>query len=229
MPPKKRKAAAAAATAVSSVPPAKKARNGNSLNIDDESPKSTPSGRPKRMTSNDTPQYNFTRTRNTTDAAGNKDESTKAGAATSALKATGEIPSRGRGRPPKDVPLEAAESISTTKGRGRGRPSKVSSTPTAGPAPTTHHHHQKRHPKEWNRCCQQQLQGHPYSTKYQSARWIYGQCSQTTIISDCLHPCKEAGQQTSPREAWQTKLKDRKQRRGWSDCGQPCCRGQSFT
>ena len=134
MPPKKRKVAGAAASA--STQPAKKARTGDAAVFDDESHASNPSGRPKRSTSNEEPQYNFTRRHNTT-ATQNGDKSAQGSTAAVTPKATSEVPKRGRGRPPKVSPPVVEESAPAVMKRGRGRPPKVSSNSTGDLAPAT--------------------------------------------------------------------------------------------
>ena len=84
MPPKKREAAAVAP--ISANPPlAKKVRIGSTSVIDDENfvdgpstrSNSTPAGRPKRATANDSPQYNFVQTRDSTGSQSTKLTTTK--------------------------------------------------------------------------------------------------------------------------------------------------------
>lgn len=115
MPRQKRKAAAAPVPTVASATPArKKVRIGDQSVIDeDNSRTSTPgsSGRLRRSTSNENPQYNFTRIRapNSATAAGR-------GKGKAASVATVALPKRGRGRPPKkaqavEVEVEDEEQI----------------------------------------------------------------------------------------------------------------------
>jgi hypothetical protein len=127
MPPKKRKAAATAANAISDQP-AKKVRIGETANID-EATEANPSGRRRRSTSNDKPQYNFTRKRGAA-----KPEANSTNADTTSTP-DGEV-KRGRGRPRKTLTPEPEKAATARRGilkNGRGKaaagPSKPS-TPT---------------------------------------------------------------------------------------------------
>jgi hypothetical protein len=127
MPPKKRKAAAAATTAISDQP-SKKVRIGDASNID-QATEARPSGRRRRSTSNDKPQYNFSRKRG---ADRTEKNSTNADTASTTR---GEV-KRGRGRPRKTLTPEPEKATTARRGiikNGKGKaaagPSKTS-TPT---------------------------------------------------------------------------------------------------
>lgn len=122
MPPKKRKAPAAA---ISAAQRSKRVRIGDTSTIDDPPQASTPTRR-RRSTSNDNPQYNFTRKKATT-----KSEDTARNVPAEAAQ-TGEV-KRGRGRPRKINSPEPEEAAPARRGilkTGRGKPS-ATRTPTA--------------------------------------------------------------------------------------------------
>jgi hypothetical protein len=127
MPPKKRKAAAAAATVISDQP-SKKVRIGDASNID-QATEASPSGRHRRSTSNEKPQYNFTRKRGAAKAEENSMNADTASTQNGEMK-------RGRGRPRKTLTPEPEKATTARRGilkNGKGKaaagPSKTS-TPT---------------------------------------------------------------------------------------------------
>ena len=144
MPPKKRKAAAVAP--ISADPPLpKKVRIGGTKVIDDEisvdghstRSNSTPAGRPKRATANDSPQYNFVKTRDSTGSQPTKSATTKTPPeATNTHIKTPKPPTltangKRRGRPPKNPPAdESTIEVEPTSppsytGKKRGRKPKA--------------------------------------------------------------------------------------------------------
>jgi hypothetical protein len=113
MPPKKRKAAAAKASAQ----PTKKVRTGDTSTIEHSSRATTQKGRLRRSTSNDDPQYNFTRPKKISAAAHNDvKQSTSKPTSTPAAAEP-----RPRGRPRKrPLTPEFEEPTSTTTAERRG-------------------------------------------------------------------------------------------------------------
>ena len=118
MPPKKRKASAS--TAGSSTQATKKVRIGDTSTIDDdESRTSTPSGRSRRSTANDAPQYKLTRTNNTSSIPAKPSRSnSRAATATASPPPAPEVKKRGRGRPPKKPQAKAQAENSSGTQRG---------------------------------------------------------------------------------------------------------------
>ena len=144
MPPKKRKAAAV--VPISTDPAAaKKVRIGSTSVIEDENPvdglstrsNSMPAGRPKRATANDSPQYNFVKTRDSTGSQSTRSTTIKTPPKpTNTHVKTPKPPNpaanvKRRGRPPNDPPVD--ESIIEVKatsppsytGNKRGRKPKA--------------------------------------------------------------------------------------------------------
>jgi hypothetical protein len=143
MPPKKRKAAATAAAKISEQKPAKRVRVGDTSTIDTDSRPTTPvSGRPRRSTSNDQPQYNFNRR-----GSSNASDVNSTAKPTTVKDNVLPAPKR-RGRPPKntskaqdsaptasahDIPRQSTSPDSAGPKR-RGRPRKAKTT-NDGPSP----------------------------------------------------------------------------------------------